>query len=229
MNLRGSIAEYQKRLHKIYLQLSQGFSENNLVRTLWNDMAHDISRQIQSLNALPRSFWNQLNKSNQKELLQAVQSAQSQVIEIKEIKKEDLSLKACFEKVLQIEEPVILSVYVPLIRRLRESWTDQALDFYIMVKSHLARIARIIEAYAGDPFIIQRSGYLVKRFEKEVQEPQILESAPVKKERAYSRRASPPRSKTPRAAHAPRIQPQKIHPRAAKPILKKVALRGRQA
>ncbi len=230
MNLRGSITDHQIRLSQLYLKLKQRFSENSLFRELWSAMAHDIFQHVSSLNALPRSFWNQL-KDSQGSLFKAINSARkNQLADFKD----DLSLKGCFERTLQAEEPTILYIYVPLIRRLRENWTDQALDFYITVKAHLARITRTIEAFSGDPLIISRSNSLSSRFEKEVQEPQaqvlpwimkkqIAASKPAKKKR-LKRRQSISKPALPLIKHA------KIRPgRPKNNIIEKVALRRRRA
>lgn len=162
MNLQGSITGLQDTVAQLYLELEHHFKENQLIRDLWGAMAHDVAQQKQSLNVLPPSFWNQL-KSEKEEISEAVsESTKKQTAE----KKEDQTLKSCFEIALLFEEPTTLKVYVPIIRKLRENWTDQALDFYIIVKAHLARIMRVTQFFAGDPIIIQRSNLLLQRFRK---------------------------------------------------------------
>ncbi len=132
-------------------------------------MANDVSQQRNSLSALPRSFWKNL-RGCQDELHEAiVSSSKHQHHE----NKGDQSLKYCFELALQLEKLTILKIYTPIIRKLRETYENQALDFYIIVKAHLARIARMIEAYSGDPIAIQNSSLLMLGFEKEIQEPRI--------------------------------------------------------
>ena len=169
MNLHGSIKDLQNKIVQLYLKLEHRFSENGLIRELWSAMANDVSQQIRSLNALPPSFWNQLKKDQNLPLIAAAEGASHQSIE----NEEDLSLMGCFSRALCLEEPTILKVYVPLIRRLRENSTAPALDFYIVVKAHLARITRVTESYSGDPAVIQRANSLLQAFEKEVQEPSI--------------------------------------------------------
>ncbi len=182
MNLHGSIADLQKSAIQLYLKLQQRFKDNVLIRELWSSMADDLSQQKSSLKALPPSFWNQLHKEHN-ELLQAVVTyARLQVTD--NIK--DLPLKSCIEGALQFEEPTILKIYIPIIRSLRENLTNPALDFYIMVKAHLARIARMTASFSGDPIIIQRSSLLLQTFEREVQEPQVEVVIPQKKARAKS-------------------------------------------
>jgi hypothetical protein len=167
MNLHGSIKELQNKIVQLYLKSEHRFSENSLIRDLWSTMAHDVSLQISSMNELPHSFWSQLKQEKDGLSVEASESIRHQNIE----NEEDPSLKRCFEHALQFEEPTILKIYVPLIRKLRENLTGPAVDFYIIVKSHLARIVRVTESFSGDPVIIQRANLLLQIFEKEVQEP----------------------------------------------------------
>ena len=139
MNLHGSIADLQKATIQLYLKLQKRFKDNALIRELWESMAGDVSQQRDSLKALPPSFWNQVQKEHG-ELLQAtIPYVRLQVTD----KIKDIPLKGCIESALQFEEPTILKIYIPIIRSLRENPENPALDFYIMVKAHLARIARM--------------------------------------------------------------------------------------
>ena len=178
MNLHGSIKELQNTIVQLYLKSEHRFSENLLIRELWSTMAHDVSLQISSMNALPNSFWSQLKQDGDGLSAAFADNIRHQHFE----NEEDASLRNCFERALQFEEPTILKIYVPLIRKLRENLTAPALDFYIMVKAHLARIVRVTESYSGDPVIIQRANLLLQNFEKEVQEPaHIVVMEPAKK------------------------------------------------
>jgi hypothetical protein len=229
MNLHGSIIEHQNRIAQLYLKLEQRFSENFLIREVWCAMAKDVSQQVKSLNALPNSLWNHLKK-NQNEFAESVLAARKT---LNNDNKEDLPLRACFDRALQIEEPTILNIYVPIIRRLRENWTDQALDFYIMVKAHLARIARIAEAFSGDPLIIQRSSSLLNKFENEVQKPNmpIVLHGKTKKSAAKTPVPAYARKQTGKARKParPLIKHSKIRSARAKPILSKIGIRRRRA
>jgi hypothetical protein len=170
MTLQGSITALQDTVVRLYLELEHRFNENQLIRDLWSAMANDVAQQKRSMNALPPSFWNQL-KSEKDGLLEMVsETTKNQIAE----KKEDQSLRNCFELALLFEEPTTLEIYAPIIRKLRGNWTDQALDFYIIVKAHLARIASVTQSFSGDPILIQRSSLLVQRFEKEIQAPQAV-------------------------------------------------------
>jgi hypothetical protein len=180
MSLNRSIADLQKAAIQLYLKLQQRFKENVLIRELWSAMANDLSQQKNSLKALPPSFWNQLQREHI-ELLQAVVPyARLQVTD----NTSDMPLKGCIEGALQFEEPTILKIYIPIIRSLRENLTNPALEFYIMVKAHLARIARMTASFSGDPVIIQRSSLLLQSFEREIQEPPVEAIIPQKKARA---------------------------------------------
>jgi hypothetical protein len=170
MNLNGSTTELQNTLAQLYLKFEQRFSENELIRELWGSMAHDILQQIASLKSFPSSFWTQLSKDRDERMDMDFRSARLQIAETSS----DLPLKQCFETALRLEDPTILKIYVPIIRSLRKNWTNTALDFYIMVKAHLARITRVIESFSGDPASIQRSYLLQQSFEKEVQAPQKI-------------------------------------------------------
>jgi hypothetical protein len=222
MNLNGSIKRYQDTLIQLYLYFRQNFGENQLVRGLWNAMANDISQQKDSLNTLPRSFWNQL-KEVESELQEVIGShSKTQIHD----NKEDISLKYCFEQALRMEEPTILKIYAPIIRRLREGYTDQALDFYIIVKAHLTRIARMVEAFSGDPLAVQQSNLLLQSFEKEIQESQAKDVAPAKKPSGTrSVRTGKAAVKTPTRIR--KVSPVKTK-RAKKPISKRMVAHGKE-
>jgi hypothetical protein len=167
MNLQGSITELQDTILRLYLQLEERIKENQIIRDLWTAMGHDVAQQKRSMIVLPPSFWHQLKEEMDGTIRAIAEGTRKQAFEIKE----DHLLKSCLDHALSLEEPTILKIYVPIIRKLRENWTDRALDFYIMVKAHLARITRVTQSFAGDPSVIQRANLLLQRFEKEVQEP----------------------------------------------------------
>ncbi len=247
MNLHGSVTELQNKTVQLYLKLEQRFSENTLVRELWSAMAHDISQQIDSLKALPPSFWQQVVKDQNGSFEASLKSAQPQAVE----KTDDISLPASFELVLCFEEPAILKVYVPIIKSLRKNLTVPALDFYIMVKSHLARIVRVTGSFSGNPLAIQRSLLLMQSFEKEIQEPPVVYNFPerkkvraglplvekkpvMEKKPAIARKSvveKKPAAKsksTPKPAH-PLSKHVKIHHSRTKPLVKKVNIPRRRA
>jgi hypothetical protein len=242
MNLHGSIKDLQNKIIQRYLKLQHRFSENELIRELWGAMAHDVSQQVTSLSALPQSFWNQLKNEQDLALRAAAEAASHQSIE----NEEDQSLTDCFNSALCLEEPAILKVYAPLIRKLRENSTAPALDFYIVVKAHLARIARVTQSFAGDPLAIQRANSLLQAFEKEVQEPHIEARILDKKKKATQLRARQEPANEVRKIAAkvrksagkarktaekarPLAKPAKILHRRPKPMVKKVSISRRRA
>jgi hypothetical protein len=163
--LRGSLAQLQRAVAKIYSQLQQRFEGNYLVSSVWAAMDHDLQVQVESLKRLPPSFWQSL-KSQEKELARA-----AELVNPGNVDWLPGSLRACLTQTIDLEEPIILKVYAPLIRRLRSEWTGHALDFYVMVKAHIARVAQSIQLFSGDPSLSLRCGALLHSFEKEVQEP----------------------------------------------------------
>jgi hypothetical protein len=232
MNLHGSTTELQNTLVQLYLKLEQRFNENSLIRELWSGMAHDILQQIASLKSFPSSFWVQLNKDQDGQLVAGIQNSKLQVID----KPEDLPLRQCFDLALRLEEPTILKIYVPIIRSLRKNWTHTALDFYIMVKAHLARITRVTESFSGDPITIQRSNLLQQSFEKEVQAPPEIVK-PVEKENkkraiqpAHKSAVKPKKASTkPAKISGPLVKHAKIHHSRTKPLVKKIEIQRRRA
>jgi hypothetical protein len=231
MNLHGSITELQNAIVQLYHSLQQRFIENRMISELWSAMAHDISQQISSLNDLPPSFWSRL-KNEQAGLAEAIGS--SVPLQISE-KLSDRSLRNCIELSLNIEEPIILKVYVPIIRSLRENQANQSLDFYIMVKAHLARITRVTQAFSGDPLVIQRSNLLLPSFEKEVQEPQAPAARktatavhnPISASKA-KHETKPARTVAKRISH-PLAKRSLSRPGRTKPIIDKVEMHRRRA
>jgi hypothetical protein len=168
MNLSGSIAEHQNSLQRMYRKLADRFEENSIIQALWRDMSEDVSLQAQGLKSLPASFWNQLRKNPDSRLEAAVKEYRPAVANT-----ETISLRESFELALQSSEPIILKIYARIVRLLRGSpVTVQSLDFYILVKSHAARIVRTTESFAGDPILIRRAQLLLQGLEKEVQEPE---------------------------------------------------------
>ena len=226
MNLQVSITEFQDTLARLYLELEHRFKENQLIGDLWSAMAHDVTQQKRSMGLIPPSLWHKLKEEHDGWSEAISESTQQQAAE----KKEDQSLKGCFERALLFEEPATLKIYVPIIRKLRENWTDQALDFYIMVKSHLARITRVTQSFAGDPILVQRSNLLLKRFEKEVQVPQVEVEHPARR----AHRAPPAQEKH---AAKPKKMVQKTsamakhaqsHHSRNKPLVEKINLQRRR-
>ena len=166
MNLSSAIVERQTLLMQFYLNLAERFEENSIVRTLWRDMAGDVSQQIESVKTLPPSFWNKFKNAPDGGIESAVNSVFSSLVDV-----ENISLRDAFEISLQLTEPVVLNIYARAVRLLRKNSTTPALNFYILVKSYVARLARTTDTFAGDPLLIRRAQMLLMGFEQEVQKP----------------------------------------------------------
>lgn len=222
MNLHGSITELQNRVVGLYLKFGQRFKENNVISELWSAMASDVSQQVKSLDGLPGSLWHEL-KQGDDEFSGVIKDTKSRIPE----NTEDCSLRGGFEYALSIEEPIILKIYGPILRNLREHWSAQALDFYIVVKAHLTRITRVMQAYAGDPLILQRSSSLLQQFEKEVQAPAVAVAEPVRKKPAREKK-SQPKSKRKSAPKHP-LAVKHARSERSKPLVEKINLPRRRA
>jgi hypothetical protein len=196
MSLKNAFAKVQKAGAQLYLKLAERFEDNPLIRESWGAMAQDMEQQTASLKALPTRFWVAFKK-DEESLVNAIRNCFAlEVID----KKDDRSLHACFVRTLNLEEPLVLNAYVPLIRLLRTEWSGHALDFYVMVKSHVTRTSRIIQPFSVDPVLLQRVQSLQQRFEFEVQAPAIPIILPARK-KARKKKAQAARNA---AAHKPR-------------------------
>jgi hypothetical protein len=109
-----------------------------------------------------------------------------------------------------------------------------ALDFYVMVKAHITRVAQSVQLFSGDPALGQRCALLLQNFEKEVQEPVAIP------ERRPKRRAN---KSVPATRHARKTAVRKMRPvvkkepvrsrvkiaKRAKPLVQKIKLAPRRA
>lgn len=223
MNLAGSLAKTQESAARYYLQFAEFFKDNKMIRDTWTAMSQDFMQQAGCVRRLPQSFWNHW-KDDAGHILEGVSEPGCKP-------SNDQSLHHCLRIVLDFEEPLILKSYVPLIRRLRAHWTEHSLDFYIIVKAHVARLTRIVDQFSGDPTLIQRATDLLDRFEREVQAPRSLAilskgvssakaKAPAKRAAAKNRSGRTP----PRVLHKSRTKVA-----AAKPLVKRLARTRRRA
>jgi hypothetical protein len=236
MSLKGAFAKVQKAGAQFYLKLAEFFEENPLIRDSWVAMAQDMEQQAASLEELPRRFWSGFKKDEE-----ALQIAVRNCLSLEAIdKKADRSLHACYIRTLNLAEPLILSAYVPLIRLLRTECFDHGLDFYVMVKSHVTRITRIIQPFSVDPLLLQRVQGLALRFELEVQAPVIPAALPKKKlsqkKKAHAlRRAAARRLRKMIAAARAAKRPLPLRKRVpaltkrAKPLVAKLDIARRRA
>jgi hypothetical protein len=186
MNLLGAIVEQQNSLFQFYRKLEERFEENSIVQALWRDMAGDVSMQIQSLKTLPPSFWNQFKQAPDDGFESAIKSVPSPPANVT-----DISLRDSFEISLQLSEHVVLKIYARAVRLLRRNSTTPALNFYILVKTYVARLLRTTESFAGDPLLIRRAHLLLAGLEKEVQEP-VAEIKPLMSKSSASKAQKTP-------------------------------------
>jgi hypothetical protein len=234
MNLQGALARFLKTGSIFYKKRADCFSQNQIVRDAWLRLAEDMDLQASSLKSLPPTFWKEIEK-DQKDLMERVGSGFP-------IKGDSgpcnaVSLEESICRGLSLEEPVVLMIYAPLIRQLRTAWTNRALDFYVIVKSHVTGLMRLVQTYCGDPTLIQRATSLLGTFEKEAQEPEFVEiPRVVRKSESRKRRAAAHGPKGRAARNAPRktrSRPlaHRARPvtKAAKPLVRKIRISSRRA
>ena len=235
MSLHGSIAKLQSGGARLYLAIAQCFEENNLIRDIWLDMARGKEQQTASLDSLPPSFWRKLGEQEEA-LTEAIKSCLP-LAGCSSPDAEDHGLKKCLTKTLDFEEPGILKVYAPLIRQLRTEWTDRALDLYIMIKAHVAKLLRVIQSFSGDPALLQRAGALLREFEKEVQvsDPSVIVAGASPRHKVAAQRHAKEtvkdsrrvaKAKPPSRSRSLIKRAKSISPRA-KPLMKNVEVRRR--
>jgi hypothetical protein len=219
----------QRAAAKYYLQLQQRFAVNVLVSEIWGSMGQDLLAQAEGIKKLPSAFWLTLQEQ-EAELVRAAESVHTRFSA-----QEGGTLTARLSRTFDIEEPIILSIYAPLIRRLRTDWTEVALDFYVLVRARIVKLARLIQTYAGDPALCQRCAVLLVNLDKEVQEPS--EVAVSKKGKSSRKNAGPVkrpvkaatgRSKL-AAAEKPHARQRDRIAKHAKPLVKKIAITRRRA
>ncbi len=228
MNLQGSLSKLLKTGSIFYRERARLFDHNPVIRDAWTLLAQDMEQQATGLRGLSASFWREiqaLHPGLMDEIRACLASAPR--------KKDNgtISLQDTLNRALSCEEPIILRVFVPVIRKLRVSWTGRALDFYVIVKAHVTHLDRLVRSYCGDPASHQRAATLLESFEKEVQRPEV-----VRTER--TRRSSRSARNVRKSSKKPRIrslQPSRRKSGArrvrsvSKPVMRKVSLGRRRA
>ncbi len=184
MNLKGSLNKLLQMGSHHYDTLNQRFSANSLIKNEWAEMARDKNQQAECLGSLHPSFWKLL-KENDKETVEAFAATLEVVGEKAKSGPSEGSLHDWLGRTLDLEEPVLLKIYAPLIFRLRTDDSGQALGFYIMVNAQVTRLARLIRGFSGDPSLIQRCLSLQSQFEKAAQgpEPKIVPAGKTRRSR----------------------------------------------
>ena len=218
LTLRGSLSQLQRHIARYYSNLQQRFEGNTLVSGMWATMGHDLQAQVENLKKMPASFWSSL-KDQEGQLAQAAHVTLPTV---------EGPLRSCLEQTLALEEPVILKVYAPLIHRLRSDWTEMALDFYVLIKAHISRLAQSIQMFSGDPALSLRCVVLLQNFEKEVQGQ--VKIAPVKeKPQRRKARTKPTRVKIQAARTKRAVRAIDKISKRAKPLVQKIEIPRRRA
>jgi hypothetical protein len=220
--LRGSLSQLQRTVARFYSHLQQRFEGNVLVSGMWAAMGNELQSQVENIKKLPPSFWHSL-QDEEKEVARAIGIVLPPV--------SGGSLHACLTQTLDLEEPVILQVYAPLIRRLRSNWIELALDFYILVKAHIARLAQSIQLFSGDPALSLRCAMLLQNFEKEVQGPALAEPPPPRAGKKRKARRKPPAKRVRVRGSAAKKKARSLEKlsKRAKPLIRKIKLAGRRA
>jgi len=236
MNLQGSLARFLKSGSIFYRRRADCFNQNQIVRDAWLRLAQDMDLQASSLHNLPPAFRREI-QTDQRDLVESVGSG----FPIKGDAQpcDSVLLEESLGRSLSLEEPVVLRIYAPLIRRLRRAWTSRALDFYVIVKSHVVGLMRLVQTYCGDPALIERATILLENFEKEAQEPEFAVIPRVagrgksRKGRVAARGPKPkaiaarkPSRKTPSRPMASRTRSVT---KAAKPLVRKIRITSRRA
>jgi hypothetical protein len=242
MSLQGLIRKLQDSCARTYLRLASSFVENGLFRETLASLAQDKEEQAKCLKNLPSKYWSRYKK--EKALITAVKDCMA-VLQRPE-SEPDRSMQSILSRAFDFEEPIILKIYAPLIRDLRTEWKDHTLDFYILTKAHVVRLARIAQSFSGNPVIISRSMTLLESFEKAVQAPDLSLFRGNQQTRTNRTAQKSKIIKPMRAGkkHVPHVRARstkralKTHPlgdrtkttsKPAKPPLKKLALARRRA
>ncbi|MFH1574168.1 MAG: hypothetical protein ABIG68_09300 [Acidobacteriota bacterium] len=211
----------EKNQVKFYLKASEQFKTNPLICQKWSMLAAGLKPGGDSFRSLPKSLWNLLAE-DAGSMLEAVATAGAL---LKDGLGPEPTLRQYLKRILEIEEPLVLSVYAPIVRTLRSNWTDRAMDFYVMTRSHITTVTRLIEPFCGEPEMMQRSSLLVHRFEEEIQRTRIQERAKAERQARIARKTA--RRKTKRAPSAtamrrPKAQ-RKARPKQGRAISRRAA------
>ncbi len=228
MNLQGSLSKLLKSGSIFYQERAKLFDHNPVIREAWVLLAQDMDQQAAGLRGLSTPFWKEIQALHP-DLIHEVRACLASTPR----KKTDgsVSLQDALNRALSCEEPVILRVFVPVIRKLRASWTGRALDFYVIVKAHVTHLNRLVRTYCGDPVSHRRAATLLESFEKDVQRPEVVKTAKARKSSrsARSTRKSKKTLKI-RSLRPSRRKPSVTRVRSvSKPVVRKVSLGRRRA
>ncbi len=236
MNLQGSLAKFLKTGSIFYKKRADCFSQNQIVRDAWLRLAEDMDRQAASLKNLPPVFWREIETS-QRDLIENI--AAGFPIKGNARPCDAVPLEESIGRSLSLDEPVVLRIYAPLIRQLRTAWTNRAIDFYVIVKSHVTGLMRLVQTYCGNPALIQQATSLLDNFEKDAQEPEFVVISKVVRNRQSRKRAGGDRGPRPKAKAArkpsrktpsrPLASRARSVAKTAKPLVRKIRISPRRA
>ena len=185
MGLHASLAKMLRAGSRFYQERADCFVHNPVIREAWLLLAHDMQQQARSLESLPPDFWREFH-SSEREIISNIEKCS--FIKARGYPCDTVPLQDSIVRTLSFEEPVILGIFAPLIRRLRLAWIERALDFYVMVKAHVARLTHLVRTYSSDPVLIQRGISLLGAFEQEVQKPAASAAKKVEAARRTTKR-----------------------------------------
>jgi hypothetical protein len=227
--IRTALVRLQQDRVNFYLKAAERFTSNPLIHDKWLSIAGGLDAQGGILKNLSPSFWKFLDEGEAASILEAARQA---IGEKGVADSGQVTLREYFTRALELEEPTVTRVYAPIVRDLRVNWTARAMDLYVMVRSHLTQLTRLIEPFCGDPSLCRRCASLADRFEQEIQRPKVVErempgskkarsGKPAKQARAAARTRRP--AKPARASGARGSRPQRLV-KHAKPLVRKMKI-----
>lgn len=226
MSFAAPLGRLQKNSGRLYLQFAERFSENNLIRDAWTEMARDLEHQTASMREIRPDFWKELKK-DEKALLSATKEVAASLDKTRRASPAEGFLHYSFVNSIEFEELLTLKIYAPLLYRLKSQWTNRALSFYVTVNAHITRLVRLVQQFSGDPILIQRSASLQERFEREAQGPAPEPVSVVKKRSMGSIRVKQESRRVP-SLRKPKI-PIKIAARRSPSLAKRSKRRVKQS
>ena len=227
--IRTALVRLQQDRVSFYLKAAERFTSNSLIHDKWLAIAGGLDAQGAVLRNLSPSFWKFLDEGEAASILEATR----QVATGKwPTDSGQVTLHEYFTRALELEEPTVTQVYAPIVRDLRANWTARAMGLYVMVRSHLTQLTRLIEPFCGDPSLCRRCSSLADRFDQEIQRPKVVEkvkpgSAMANTGKAVKQAKTAARAKRPgKATRAPGSRgsrPQRLV-KHSKPLVRKMKI-----
>jgi hypothetical protein len=232
--IRTALVRLQQERIRFYLNAAEKFTANPLIRDKWLAIAGGLDVQGAVLKNLSPSFWKFLNEDEAGSILEAAKQA----VALKGPSDSgQVTLHEYLTRTLDLEEPTVTRVYAPIVRDLRANWTARAMDLYVMVRSHLTQLTRLIEPFCGDPSLCRRCSSLADRFDQEIQRSKVVEKEKPGSSSAKTGKAatkSRPAARTKRPGKSARVtssrgrRPQRLV-KHSKPLVRKMKIARRGA